>query len=140
MVTCIIGISIGSIDIPIEIVLRILAAKILPWLDISDITETQQVIIWFIRVPRVLVAALVGASLAIAGTQMQGLFQNPLASPGIVGTSSGGALGAVIALASGLASYSMFYIPIFASAGALLALFTVYIFSTKNGRLEFYHF
>ncbi|MDM8567102.1 iron chelate uptake ABC transporter family permease subunit [Candidatus Halobeggiatoa sp. HSG11] len=133
IVTSIIGISIGSIDIPLDIVLRILIAKIIPWLDTSDITETQQIIIWSIRVPRVLVAALVGASLAIAGVQMQGLFQNPLASPGIVGTSSGGALGAVIALASGLASYSMFYIPIFASGGALLALFTVYMLATKNG-------
>ncbi|MFK5969811.1 MAG: iron chelate uptake ABC transporter family permease subunit [Candidatus Marithrix sp.] len=130
----ILGISIGSVDIPIDIVLRILVAKILPWIDTSDITEVQQVIIWLIRVPRVLVAALVGAALAIAGTQMQGLFQNPLASPGIIGTSSGGALGAVIALASGLASYSMFYIPIFASGGALLALFIVYILATQNGK------
>ncbi len=130
----IIGISVGSIDIPIDIVLRILVAKILPWMDVSDITEAQQVIVWLIRVPRVLVAALVGASLAIAGVQMQGLLQNPLASPGIIGTSSGGALGAVIALASGLASYSMFYIPVFASIGALLALFTVYLLATQNGK------
>ncbi len=130
----ILGISIGSIDIPIDIVLRILVAKIYPWIDTSDITEVQQVIVWLIRVPRVLVAALVGAALAIAGTQMQGLFQNPLASPGIIGTSSGGALGAVIALASGLASYSMFYIPIFASGGALLSLFIVYTLATQNGK------
>ncbi|HHB93431.1 MAG TPA: iron ABC transporter permease [Thioploca sp.] len=130
----ILGISIGSVDIPINIVLRILMAKILPWIDTSNITEAQQVIVWLIRVPRVLIAALVGAALAIAGTQMQGLFQNPLASPGIIGTSSGGALGSVIALASGLASYSMFYIPIFASVGALLALFIVYILATQNGK------
>lgn len=130
----IIGISVGSIDIPIDIVLRILVAKILPWMDVSDITEAQQVIVWLIRVPRVLVAALVGAALAVAGVQMQGLLQNPLASPGIIGTSSGGALGAVIALASGLASYSMFYIPVFASIGALLALFTVYLLATQNGK------
>jgi len=130
----IIGISVGSTDIPIDVVLRILFAKILPWIDTSDINEAQQVIIWLIRVPRVLIAAIVGSSLAIAGAQMQGLFQNPLASPGIIGTSSGGALGAVIALASGLASYSMFYIPIFASGGALLALFTVYILATQNGK------
>ncbi|MCK5877205.1 MAG: iron chelate uptake ABC transporter family permease subunit [Candidatus Marithrix sp.] len=134
IITGIIGVSIGSVDIPPDIVLRILVAKILPWLDTSDITEIQQIIVWSIRVPRVLVAALVGASLAIAGVQMQGLFQNPLASPGIVGTSSGGALGAVIALASGLASYSMFYIPIFASVGALLALFIVYMLATQNGK------
>ena len=124
----------GSIEIPLDGVLRILAAKIGPgdWLNLHGITESQQVIVWLIRTPRVIVAALVGAALAIAGAQMQGLFQNPLASPDIVGTSSGGALGAVIALATGLASHSPFYLPIFAFLGAFLALFTVYALAMQR--------
>jgi iron complex transport system permease protein len=131
----ILGIAIGSTDIPIDRVLRVLASKLLPtdWIEIQDISESQQVIIWLIRTPRVIVAALVGAALAMAGAQMQGLFQNPLASPDIVGTSSGGALGAVIALATGLASHSLFYIPILAFVGAFLALFTVYALATRRG-------
>jgi len=131
----IIGIAMGSTDIPITIVLQILASKILPsgWIETSGITESQQVIIWLIRTPRVIVAALVGAALAIAGAQMQGLFQNALASPSIIGTSSGGALGAVIVLATGLASRSWFYIPLFAFLGAFLALFTVYALATRRG-------
>lgn len=135
IIVSLLGIAIGSIDIPIEIVLRVLAAKLLPsdWIEIQDISESQQVIIWLIRTPRVIVAALVGAALAMAGVQMQGLFQNPLASPDIVGTSSGGALGAVIALATGLASHSLFYLPIFAFAGAFLALFAVYALATRRG-------
>lgn len=134
IVTSILGITVGSTEIPFNIVLRVLATKILPshWINLQDISETQQVIIWLIRTPRVMVAMFVGAALAIAGAQMQGLFQNPLASPGIVGTSSGGALGAVIILATGLATHSIFYIPLFAFLGALLALFTVYALATQH--------
>ncbi len=131
----IVGIAIGSSDIPLNVVLRILAAKVLPndWIEMQGITESQQVVIWLIRTPRVIVAALVGAALAMAGVQMQGLFQNPLASPDIVGISSGSALGAVIVLAVGLATRSMFYIPLFAFLGAFLALFTVYALATRRG-------
>jgi len=135
IIVSIFGIAIGSTDIPIEIVLRVLALKLLPsdWIETQGITESQQVIVWLIRTPRVIIAALVGAALAMAGAQMQGLFQNHLASPGIVGTSSGGALGAVIALATGLATHSLFYIPIFSFLGAFLALFTVYALATRRG-------
>jgi len=135
ILSALLGIAIGSTDIPYSIVLRVLASKVLPtdWVMIQDISASQQVIIWLIRTPRVLIAALVGAALAIAGAQMQGLFQNPLASPDIVGTSSGGAFGAVIALSMGLASYSLFYLPVFAFFGAFLALFTVYALATRRG-------
>lgn len=135
IIASIFGIAIGSTDIPIDIILRVYASKVLPgdWINTQGITESQQIIIWLIRTPRVIIAALVGAALAMAGAQMQGLFQNPLASPGIIGTSSGGALGAVIALATGLASNSIFYIPIFAFLGAFLALFTVYALATRRG-------
>ena len=129
------GIAIGSTDIPLDVVIRVLASKILPndWLETQNITESQQVVIWLIRSPRVIVAALVGAALAMAGAQMQGLFQNPLASPDIIGISSGSALGAVFVLAIGLAARSMFYIPFFAFLGAFLALFTVYALATRRG-------
>ena len=55
-------------------------------------------IFWDVRLPRVFTAALVGCGLAVAGTTMQGLFRNPMADPYIIGTSSGGALGATIAI------------------------------------------
>jgi iron complex transport system permease protein len=77
---------------------------------------------------------LVGAMLAVAGAQMQGLFKNPLASPDTTGTSSGAALGAVLALVTGLAARSLFYLPIFAFVGALLALLAVYLIATRHGR------
>ena len=71
-----------------------------------------------IRVPRVLVAALVGAALAVAGAQMQGLFQNPMASPDVIGTSTGAALGAVLAFVLGLAQAHMVWVPALACLGA----------------------
>jgi len=128
------SIIIGSVSIPIDTILSIILSKIVPhhWVAHLPIPESQVVIIWLIRIPRVIVAALVGAALAVAGAQMQGLFQNPLASPDIVATSSGSALGAVIALATGLASKSLFYLPTFAFLGALLSLLAVYGFATQR--------
>ena len=119
-VAMIVAIAIGSTSVAPSVVLRVLLSKALPsgWVETSDISEPQQIVIWIIRAPRVLVAALAGAALAMAGAQMQGLFKNPLASPDIIGTSSGGALGAVIALVSGLALRSLFYLPVFIRRGS----------------------
>lgn len=133
------GIAIGSSPVPATTVARVLASHILPqwWpglVDVSNIGEPEQVIVWLIRTPRVLVAALVGAALAVAGAQMQGLFRNPLASPDIIGSSAGGALGAVLALATGLAMRSLFYLPVMSFVGALVALFLVYAIATQHGR------
>lgn len=130
------GIAAGSVPIPLGTVARVLAAQFLPngWVDLSGVSEADRVIVWVVRTPRVLVAACVGACLAVAGAQMQGLFRNPLASPDVVGCSTGGALGAVLVLASGLATRSLFYLPIAAFVGAVLALFTVYGLATRRGR------
>ncbi|MGH9845292.1 MAG: FecCD family ABC transporter permease [Blastocatellia bacterium] len=130
------GIAIGSSPVPAAIVARVLASHSLPhgWVDVSDIPEPQQVIVWLIRTPRVIVAALVGAGLAVAGAQMQGLFRNALASPDIIGSSSGGVLGAVLALATGLAMRSLFYLPLMSFVGALISLFLVYAIATRRGR------
>ena len=62
----------------------------------------QDAILWAIRLPRVLLGALVGGALAISGAALQGVFRNPLADPGIIGVSSGAALGAVAAIVFGL--------------------------------------
>jgi iron complex transport system permease protein len=124
------SLTIGSVALPLVTVLDTLTQP--PWLSSTPPT-IEQSILWLIRVPRILVAALVGAALAMAGAQMQGLLQNPLASPGIIGTSSGAALGAVFALVTGLASLSLFYLPLFAFIGAFCALFTVYALASWRG-------
>jgi iron complex transport system permease protein len=130
------GIAVGSSPIPATTVVRVLASHVLPagWVDLSGVTEAERVIVWLVRTPRELVAACVGASLALAGAQMQGLFRNQLASPDVLGSSSGGALGAVVALASGLATHSLFYLPVMSFVGALVVLFLVYAIATRRGR------
>ena len=87
-----------------------------------------------IRVPRVLVAGLVGAALAVAGTQMQGLFQNPMASPDVIGTSTGAALGAVLAFVLGLAQSHVMWIPALSCLGAALSLGRRLRLTTRRGR------
>ena len=87
-----------------------------------------------IRLPRVAVGMLVGAALAVAGVQMQGLFQNPMASPDIIATSTGAALGAVVAIVLGLAQLSLSWLPAFAFLGALASLAVVYALTTRRGR------
>lgn len=72
--------------------------------------------------PRMLVGVLVGAALGISGAVMQGIFSNPLADPGIIGISSGAATGAVLAIALGVTSQSMFMMPAFAFCGSLCAV------------------
>ena len=130
------GIAIGTSAIAPGVVVRVLASRILPsaWIDLSTINESEQIIIWLVRTPRVMVAACVGASLAVAGAQMQGLFRNALASPDVIGSSSAGALGAVLALSTGLATRSLFYLPLMSFLGALAALFVVYAIATRRGR------
>ena len=87
----------------------------------------HQTVVWQIRLPRVLLAVLVGGSLGVAGAAMQGLLRNPLAEPGILGVSSGAALGAVIVLYFGFATVAWYLLPCAAIAGAFIALFLVYI-------------
>jgi iron complex transport system permease protein len=81
-------------------------------------------VIWQVRGPRVLAAALIGAALAVAGTAFQGLFRNPLVSPDILGASSGAALGAVIGI---FFSLGVFAIQALAFGGGLVAVAAVYL-------------
>lgn len=91
------------------------------WAAVVGRDELAATILWQIRLPRLLVAALVGAGLASSGLVMQAYFRNHLASPGLLGVSSGGAAGAVVAIAAGAASMSLWFVPLAAIAGAFLA-------------------
>lgn len=86
-----------------------------------------------LRLPRVLAAALVGGSLAVAGALLQGLLRNPLADPYVTGASAGGALGAIAALAL-LASAPSAVIPLAAFVGALIAVGIVWRMARLGGR------
>ncbi len=86
-------------------------------------------IVGSIRLPRVLAAFFVGAGLAVAGAAMQALFRNPMADPYILGTSSGGALGASLALVF----FGGFFVPVFAWVGAVGAILVVWLIARRNG-------
>ncbi len=85
-----------------------------------------------LRLPRTAVALIAGASLGLCGTLMQSLLRNPLASPGLIGSANGAALGAVICLYFGLAGAAAFILPLGGMLGALLATFTVYLLAGRD--------
>lgn len=93
----------------------------------SHTASLHQTVVWEIRLPRVILALLVGATLGLAGAAMQGFLRNPLAEPGILGVSSGAALGAVIVLYFGVAASAWYWLPGAAIFGALVALILVYL-------------
>lgn len=94
-----------------------------------------EVVVWDIRLPRVLLALLVGATLGMAGAAMQGLLRNPLAEPGVLGVSSGAALGAVLVLYFGMAASAWFWLPLAAISGALISLILVYMLAGTNSSM-----
>ncbi|WP_067048349.1 FecCD family ABC transporter permease [Methanofollis ethanolicus] len=93
--------------------------------------ETVSMLLFDVRLPRVLAALLVGAGLAVAGTAMQGLFKNAMADPYIIGTSSGGALGAAIAIVF----FAGMGLPVFAFVGATASTILVFLISRRDGRV-----
>ncbi len=95
-------------------------------------SELVQKLLFEVRLPRIFAAVLVGAGLAAAGCAMQGLFRNPMADPYLLGTSSGGALGAAIAIVF----FGGLFMPIFAFVGAILSILVVYFASKRNGRIS----
>ncbi len=97
-----------------------------------NVSETDKTIIFSIRLPRIIFAGLVGAALSVAGVVFQGLLRNPLADPYILGISGGSAVGAIIAILTGLNIF-LFGIPGMAFMGALITILMVYgIAKTKK--------
>jgi iron complex transport system permease protein len=122
----------GAVRVPPASFLRLLlhgaGLRSVAMPDQRDVT-----IIVFLRLPRVITAVLVGASLAVCGVVMQGLFRNPMASPEILGISAGGSLGAVIGITTGMASLSLLALPLLTITGALVSAALIYLLSTSRG-------
>lgn len=126
--------TVGAIAIPVDSVIQALFA---------EGSQRDQLVVQDIRLPRLLLGILVGAALGIAGAAMQGIFRNPLADPGLVGVSSGAALGAVLVIVLGssvLSSFVIFWgyfaLPLAAFAGGLLVTFLIYKIASKDGRTD----
>lgn len=101
-----------------------------------EFTATQDAVLWSIRLPRVVLAALVGAGLGVAGAGFQGIFRNPLADPQLVGISSGAAVGAVVVILALEPIMGALAGPIGGVAGALAATAVVYRSARHEGRTE----
>ncbi|MCA9834301.1 MAG: iron ABC transporter permease [Thermomicrobiales bacterium] len=110
-------------------------ANIVHWIDVPYTRQIDSVV-WNIRLPRTLLATVVGAGLAVSGASMQGLFRNPLADPGLIGVSTGASLGAILAIVAGLSFFGMWTLPFAAFLGAMLTTLLVYTIARHNGRTE----
>ncbi len=102
----------------------------------TALDQVAESVLWNVRFPRIALALLVGASLGCAGALMQGVFGNPLAEPGVIGVSSGAAVGAVAAIAFGLNFLGMWTVPVLAFCSGLGTVLLVYAMSRSGGRTE----
>ncbi len=105
---------------------------------VHEETSIQKIIIWDIRFPRIIMGALAGMALAVAGTIMQALFRNPMADPYILGLASGASVGASIAIIAGgtIGFLAGYILPVFAFGGSLLTIIIVYYISNIRGMVR----
>lgn len=139
--TLLLGLFVSSVQFPIMTILHIVLEKSfgLGWLE--NIPRNEELIIWNIRLPRVLLALCVGASLSLAGAAFQGLLRNPLADPYTIGVSSGAALGAVFVLffqftIIGLGSFTLPVVSIVSGFITLMIVFGLVRLSSRSLAIE----
>ncbi len=128
----IVATSAGSVSLPVPGILRSLLSH-LGLRDGPSLAPALDAILWSVRLPRVLLAALVGGGLGLVGAALQSLFRNPMADSGLLGVGPGAALGAVLAVQVGLQNV-MLGLPLAAFAGALAAVVMVYALANARGR------
>ena len=127
VIIALLTLTIGSVKIPIGTVWSILLSH-MPWSHYAgDWSAATDMIIWNIRLPRIMMAGAVGAALGVAGATYQGLFRNPLADPYLIGVAQGAALGAVIGFLLPWTILGAYFIPLFAFTGSLAAVSVVYL-------------
>jgi iron complex transport system permease protein len=119
------AVGLGSVFIPPTTVIEILFYRLTALGDPTHWTLVQDDIVWSLRLPRVLLALVVGASLSVVGVVAQAVMRNPLADPYVLGISSGAALGAVVCIVLGLATFGGSTVGIAAFGGAAVALVAV---------------
>ncbi|MFI5939538.1 FecCD family ABC transporter permease [Streptomyces uncialis] len=134
LVMALVSAGTGAYDIPIGDVLSSVRHRI--GLGGQALDRVGESVLWNVRLPRVVLALLVGASLGCAGALMQGVFGNPLAEPGVIGISAGAAVGAVVAIAFGLTFLGNWTVTAAAFIAGLATVSLVYALSRSGGRTE----
>ncbi len=134
VIGALLGIGLGSVEVPPGDTVTIVLDRLLGT-HLSGADPALAAIVWDLRVPRVLTAMTVGAGLAIAGATFQGLLRNPLADPYVLGTASGAALGAAIAVLLPIRAVVLGFglVQAFAFVGAVTAITVVYKLSRVSG-------
>lgn len=131
-----VALFLGTVHIPVDILWQVIVSKFVHGISINDPRQgALNDIIWTLRMPRILLAALVGAGLAISGVIMQAIVKNPLADPYILGISSGASTGATVAILLGIGTLlGEQYVGIMAFIGAMIISFGVLLISNLGGR------
>ena len=125
-----IGVAVGPADLSLPVVGEALLTR-LPWHPAMSVPGVDVTIVWQVRLPRVVLGALVGAMLAGGGAAYQGVFRNPLADPYLLGVAAGGGLGATIIIIAGA---SQALLPPAAFAGAAVAVAVTYLLGATGQR------
>lgn len=128
----ILALAVGTVRIGLSEIAGIILGKIFP----TPVTgaEAHQTIVLSLRLPRILLAGIVGSALGLAGAGFQAISRNPLADPYVLGVSSGAAFGVVVGVLTGLGA-GILFLPLFGFAGALVAAVVVYGIASIDGRL-----
>jgi iron complex transport system permease protein len=129
------GAGIGPVVVSPDAMLAILLRKAGIVISVP-VSMQQEAIFWTIRLPRVALGVLAGAALAVSGALLQGVFRNPLADPGLIGVSSGAALGAVAVIVLGISSLGLMTLPLAAFLTGTATTFFVYRLAQRHGRTD----
>jgi iron complex transport system permease protein len=131
LVICmVIALAVGSVGVPLTNVVSVCTG-------VGEATETERAIVLAIRLPRVLLAVVVGAGLSVAGAILQAILRNPLAEPYILGISSGGTMGMVL-VATTTTGAGLVVGPAGSFAGSAVVMLLVYVLARRQGRLDPY--
>lgn len=122
----IVALSVGTVSVPMSKVAAVFAGS-------GEVSDTERAILLDVRLPRLLLAICVGAGLSVAGLVFQALLRNPLAEPYILGISSGGTVGTLIALALSLGTLGT---SLTSFAGSALVMFLVYAAAHRRGQMD----
>ncbi|WP_240483716.1 FecCD family ABC transporter permease [Streptomyces pathocidini] len=134
LLLCLLSAGLGAYDIPLGDVLASVRHRV--GLGGQALDQVGESVLWNVRLPRVALALLVGSSLGCAGALMQGVFGNPLAEPGVIGISSGAAVGAVGAISLGATFLGNWTVTACAFAAGLATVLLVYVMARSGGRTE----
>lgn len=131
----VLAIGIGSVPVSPHTIWTIVSGKLLQFEGIEAVPRNVVQIVWELRTPRVVLAAIVGAGLSVVGVAMQALVRNPLADPYVLGASSGASVGATVVILFGNFGLGSLAISVAAFAASAMAMGGVYLIAQEGGRL-----